>query len=260
MSGRLAFTLFGILLAACSHTSPAETALPRAAQLDHVWIATAAGAVKERAALEAAGFRISPIINRHEGQGTASATVEFENGFLELIWPDDSVPVNATGGVRGKQRFIERMNWRTNRVSPLGIALRRTSATPSKFPFETWEVTSEWMAPGTAMLMLTPRGSRAVNIAIHPHGTDEAANLRAIAAGGEDSAKFLHPNGARRITGLLIIAEGEDGLPPSADFVRTAGAADLRVGKEWLMELTLDAGRAGKMRDLRPTLPLIVRW
>ena len=42
----------------------------------------------KRRALEKAGFRIAPTVNRHDGQGTASVTVELLNGFLELIYPD----------------------------------------------------------------------------------------------------------------------------------------------------------------------------
>lgn len=261
MGARL--TLVMLVALAAGACAPVERqpapGVARAARLDHVWIATRPGATVERAALEAAGFRIAPTINRHDGQGTASATVEFENGFFEMIWPDDSVAVAGTGA-RGKQRFIERMNWRTNRTSPFGIALRPTASTPATFPFETWEVRSEWMEPGTALVMMTPRGSRAISIAIHPHGTDEGANLRAIAAGGAQAAMFLHPNGARRITSLRVVADGADGLPPSADFVRTAGAAELVAGNEWLMELTLDRGRAGREKDFRPTMPLVMRW
>jgi hypothetical protein len=38
--------------------------------LSHAWIVVAPGA-PERAALEKAGFRIAPTVNRHDGQGTA---------------------------------------------------------------------------------------------------------------------------------------------------------------------------------------------
>src|SRR2546426_10502919 len=48
----------------------------------------------ERKTLEKAGFRIAPTVNRHEGQVTASVTIEFLNGFLELIYPDSTVPVS----------------------------------------------------------------------------------------------------------------------------------------------------------------------
>lgn len=253
-SGRWAAALL-VALSAVAIAQPADPPV----RLDHVWIAGPPGAARERAALEEAGFRIAPRINRHVGQGTASATVEFENGFLELIWPDDGVPVSG-GGARGKERFLERMNWRTNGVSPFGIALARTPATPERFPFETWEVSAEWMEPGTAMVMLTPRGSRAVNIAVHPNGTDEAANRRSIAAGGEEAAMFLHPNGARRLTAVRVTSAGADGLPASAGYVEGAGAVEFRAGAEWLMEVILDDGRAGRERDLRPALPVIVRW
>ena len=245
------------LLAACANSRhyPAGTLA-----LDHFWIATATGGAAERAALEQAGFRISPTVNRHDGQGTASQTVEFENGFLELLYPDPSVPVTSEGGRIAQQRFTERANWRENNVSPFGIAVRRTPATPAEFPFETWRVTSDWMAPGTFMEMLTPRGSRAVNVAVHAHGTDEGANLRTIASGGEAAWQFQHPNGARRITNLVVIAPDIDGLPPSAQFVNDSGAVSMRAGNEWLAVLTLDNGAQGQRRDLRPALPLVVHY
>jgi len=61
--------------------------------LSHAWIVVTTGA-PERKALEGAGFRIAPKVNRHDGQGTASVTVELLNGFLELLYPDPSVPVS----------------------------------------------------------------------------------------------------------------------------------------------------------------------
>jgi hypothetical protein len=75
----------------------ATTARALAAQqppltLSHSWMVVTTGA-PERKALERAGFRIARTVNRHDGQGTASVTVEFLNGFLELIYPDATVPV-----------------------------------------------------------------------------------------------------------------------------------------------------------------------
>ena len=48
-------------------------------ELDHFSLWVSPGA-PERAAFEKLGFRIAPAINRHEGQGTASCTIEFWNG------------------------------------------------------------------------------------------------------------------------------------------------------------------------------------
>jgi hypothetical protein len=249
--------ILAALLALSAAPAPEPTPAP-ALRLDHMWIATATGAARERAALERAGFTIAPTINRHEGQGTASATVEFENGFLELIYADDRVPV-APGAELAKQRFVARGDWRRSGESPFGVALDRTPETPAALPFETWRVTAEWMGPGGFIEMLTPRGSHAVNLAIHPLPLDEAANLRAIAGGGAGAAMFHHANGARRVTALWIVAPTAEGLPPAAAFVNGTGAVALAQGSEWLMELTLDGGAQHRGIDLRPDLPLIVR-
>ena len=111
------------LLAACASRAQHHAAGTLA--LDHFWIATSTGAAAERAALEQAGFRISPTVNRHDGQGTASQTVEFENGHLELLYPDPSVPVTGDRGRIAQRRFTERANWRETNVSPFGVAVRR---------------------------------------------------------------------------------------------------------------------------------------
>lgn len=251
----------GVPVGAISSAAQAPVGVPKAEPtlaLDHVWIATETGAAAERAELERAGFRIAPMINRHDGQGTASATVEFQNGYLELIWPDDAVPVRG-GAAIAKERFTQRADWRKSGHSPFGLALARTPATPEGFPFETWRVTADWMEPGTFLEMLTPRGSPAVNLAIHPGRVDEAAILRRITAGGTDAEMFLHPNGARRLTSVSITAPDANGLPPSATFLNESGAARLVVGDAWLMELTLDANAREQTLDLRPALPVVIR-
>src|SRR6185369_11939080 len=83
------------LLIGCLAATTAGAAHPAkpAFELDHVILVVAPGA-PERAALERAGLRIAPTVNHHDGQGTASVTIEFENAFLELLWPDASVPVS----------------------------------------------------------------------------------------------------------------------------------------------------------------------
>ena len=78
--------------------------------LSHSWIVVTTGA-PERKALEKAGFRIAPTVNRHDGQGTASITVEFLNGFLELIYPDPAVPVSPALQA-GAEKFRLKSAWR----------------------------------------------------------------------------------------------------------------------------------------------------
>jgi hypothetical protein len=138
------------------------SAAPPQLRFDHVWIVVSPNAP------ERAGFRISPLLNRHEGQGTASVTVEFYNSFLELIWPDQTVPV-ATGFERGAEKFRQRMLWRTSGWCPFGIGLQRIGEANAPLPLPTWSIAPAWLPPGSAMQILTPRDdTTSPSLAIHP--------------------------------------------------------------------------------------------
>jgi hypothetical protein len=225
--------------------------------LDHVWIMVATGA-PERGALEKAGFRIAPTINRHDGQGTASVTVEFLNGFLELIYLDPTVPVSV-GSEAAVAKFKQKTAWRENGSSPFGIGLRRTTATPATFPFPTWRVTAEWMSGGF-MEMLTPRDMlNAPSYFVATHPVDEQAN-RKLAADPRNGAQFRHTNGAQVLTSVRVVGPDAADFPPAAKYLEEAGVTRFEVGTAWLLDVTLDAGKRAVTRDLRPDLPLIIRY
>ena len=85
-------------------------------EFDHVWIVVTRDA-PEGAALERAGLKISPDVNCHDGEGSASITAEFFNAYLELMWPDPTVSV-APGAERAVEKFNNRMNWRISGWCP----------------------------------------------------------------------------------------------------------------------------------------------
>ena len=201
----------------------------------------------ERAALEKAGFQIAPTVNRHDGQGTASVTVELENGFLELIYPDPTVPVSPALKA-GAEKFRVKSAWRTNGSSPLGIVFDRTGATPQTFPFPTWKVSAEWMDKGTFIEMLTPREMpKAVSLSISSHVFRQTETVS-------------HPNGARRLTALLVVAPSADALPPATSYIASKGLMKFDVGSEWLLDVTLDNGAQRVTKDLRPDLPMVIHY
>src|SRR5207253_9533597 len=118
-------------------TTTSPSAFPAELEFDHVWIVVTRDA-PERAALEKAGLKISPDVNRHDGQGTASITADFQNAYMELMWPDPTVSV-AAGAERGVAKFKNRMHWRTSRWWPIGIGPDgMVNAEP--LPFPTWKM------------------------------------------------------------------------------------------------------------------------
>lgn len=227
--------------------------------LDHAIVYARPGA-PEQEALKKAGFTIAPMVNRDDGQGTSSVTVEFLNGFLELIYPDPNVRV-APGMEAVAQKFRDRADWRTTGVSPFALQMHRNSAAPAVLPFPTFKVRADWMQPGESIEILTPRAApKALGLLIPPRATDLAANAR-LAADPVKGAMFHHASGAKRITKVEIVAPSADAFPPAAAaFAAQDPAVEFTTGNEWLMILTLDDGAQGKVRDLAPDLPLVLRY
>jgi hypothetical protein len=229
-------------------------------KVSHCWIVVRTGA-PERTAFERAGFRIAPTVNRHDGQGTASITVELLNGFLELIYPDPSVSVSPALQA-GAEKFRLKSAWRETGYSPIGIVFDRSPATPREFPFATWKVSADWMTKGTFIEMMTPKEMpKAVSLSIssHPASARESEN-EVLARDPVKGAMFLHPNGARRLTGLRVVAPGADRFPPAALYVADHGLVKFDVGSQWWLEVTLDDGMQGITASLEPDLPMIVHY
>jgi hypothetical protein len=240
--------------------SPAVATDAPPLKLSHALISVKTGA-PERTVLEKAGFRIAPTINRHDGQGTASVTVELINGFLELIYPDPAVPV-APSLKAGAEKFRLKSAWRESGYAPIGIVFDRTPATPEKLPFPTWKISAEWMDKGTFIEMMTPRDTpKAVTLSISSHAasTHEREN-EALAQDPVKGAMFLHPNGARRLTGMRVVVPGAESLTPAAAYIAGRGLMKFDVGSAWLLDVTLDDGKQGVTKDLQPDLPIVIHY
>lgn len=227
-------------------------------EFDHVWIVVTRDA-PERVALERAGFKISPNVNRNDGQGTASVSAEFLNAYIELMWPDPTVSV-AQGAERGVEKFKNRMNWRTSGWCPIGIALHRTGPiTP--LPFPTWSIAPEWMPKGNAIEILTARDdTKSPSFSIEPllFAVKEEAN-RKIPETDPKRAVFEHPIGVERVTAIQIIRPKEYQPVAAFTYLEQAGVFKSTKGKEWAIELTFDDSRKSQTQDLRPDLPLVIR-
>lgn len=218
---------------------------------DHAWIVASPGA-PERKLLADAGFTIAAQTNHHEGQGTSSITVEFENGYLELIWVDDAVP----GAPPVAEKFRNRAAWRTSGWSPIGVGLHRTGKVPEPLPWPTWKIPrAAWLPEGESIEMLTPReNAKAPSVFVTPPSI-------AIVEPRKKTSDLRHANGAKRITGLRVIVPTSQEILgiPAADLEKF-GAAGFATDGQWTLEVTLDA-RAQKMeQDFRPQLPLVVRY
>jgi Glyoxalase-like domain len=238
-----------ILLTAATVPATAQSRI----ELDHVWIMVSPNA-PEREAVQRAGFQISPDMNRHDGQGTASITVEFENSYLELMWPDSTVTV-APGLERAAEKFRQRMLWRSSGWCPIGVGLRRTTPSNDALPFPTWSWTAEWMPKGTKMEMLTPRDdTRSPALFIEPRALTDTSEQAARAS------RYHHPIGTRHITAIRLISPKTYERIAALKYLQTEYVLSVTQGDQWLLELTFEGGKRKKSKDLRPDLPVVIRY
>lgn len=239
---------------------PSHKQAPLPLEIDHLMIHVGPGA-RERVALERAGFRIAPAVNEHDGQGSASLTVELSNGFLELAWRDTGVSV-APGLEKVAQRFERMGEWRSSGWSPLGIGLRRSRAAPDSLPFPTRAVRASWMLPGSSLEIISAATDTAgprlwvVPRSMAANGVPETDSERRRLAQRD---AFLHPNHALAITAVRVTAPG-GGLTPATECAADWSPVEFLRGPAWLLEVTFDHGRRGMTRDLRPDLPLLCHF
>jgi hypothetical protein len=250
-------TVFAAITAACS--TAAAQAAPALLEVDHLMIHVAPGA-PERAALERAGFTVAPTVNRHDGQGSASVMVELQNGFLELVWRDDSVSV-APGLEAVAHRFQQQSAWKSTGWSPFGIGLRRAPGAPDSLPFPTRTVRADWMRPGAAIELISATDSLGPRLWVVPAmmAANGDPNSESERDRRSDPAVFSHANGAQRFTSVKVIAPGS-GLTAGTQLIGATGVVTFERGPEWILDVTLDGGSQHQTRDLRPTLPVILHY
>jgi len=162
----------------------------------------------------------------------------------------------------GAEKYRLKSAWRETGYCPIGIVFDRTPATPEKFPFATWRISADWMEKGAFIEMMTPKETpKAVSLSIssHPESTRESENEK-LARDPVKGAMFLHPNGARRLTGVRVTAPSSDSLPPSAPYLTDHGLIKFEVGNRWLLDVTLDEGKQGATKNLEPDLPMVIHY
>ncbi len=212
-------------------------------ELDHFFVA----AGNEDAGLDTlarAGFEEGPTRD-HPGQGTASRGFFFVNAYLELIWLVDRT--EAESPLIARTHLRERLD-PDGSACPFGIGLR-TGEGEAELPFATWEYTPPYLPEG----MHIPVGLNSEDL------TEPFLFILPWRKGpGWD--RGAHPNGCRLVTGLSLVLPRRQAFSAELRAITGMGAAGIRHGQRYLMDVGLDDRKAGRSVDLRPEIPLRITW
>lgn len=215
--------------------------------LDHVFILCDEGA-PEAGALLRAGLREGSG-NTHPGQGTACRRFFFANGYLELLWVRDVE--EARSELVRPTRLLDRWSRRRGGACPFGIVFRPSiDDVYIAPPFRTWRYTPPYLPEGMAIEVAedVPLSEPAIIYLAFQRGRarpggepiDHAPPLTTLARATIAGPMAELPSDAAR----AVEGTGQVAFARAADYVLTlafSGAADVTA-------------------DLRPELPLVLRW
>jgi len=230
--------------------------MPPSVELDHVFILCDSGA-PEASALLALGLREGSA-NTHPGQGTACRRFFFRNAYLELLWVADAA--EAQREPAGATRLFERWAGRQSGRSPFGIVFRPASAVASpadpphpvraRPPFPTWAYRPPYLPSGLAIELATGTTLTEPELFYIPLH-------RSPALSREPAAHGLPLSDISRVTVTVPAAAPPS---PAGRAAEAAGLLSFASGDAHGLELTFDGGVANRSADLRPALPLSLRW
>lgn len=208
-------------------------------ELDHFFILT--DKPKEAGDLLAAMGIQESFSRDHAGQGTSNRRFEFSNGMLEILYVRDRE--EASNGPAKNLRFAERVE--NPDASPFGIILSRTDDTDLAMPFSGWKYQPDYLTPPMAF-----------HIGSNSEILEEPLCIY---------APFIHPlkrtaeKGLFRSVSRVRVAVPVEAMSDTLLAIRMIDRLQIERGDEHLITLTLDKGQSGRVKDLRPVLPLLVR-
>jgi hypothetical protein len=217
-------------------------------ELDHVFVLCAAGA-PEATALARVGLQEgSP--NEHPGQGTACRRFFFRNAYLELLWVGDAA--EAQTDPARSTRLWERWSRRREGANPFGIVLRPDGkAGDLDAPFATWSYRPSYLPPSVAIELAVGT----------PLEEPELFYMRwARRPDATRREPVDHPVPSTDVTSVRIGVPGPRPLSEAARAAEAAGVVGFHSAEDHLMTLGLDGEARGHVADLRPDLPLVLRW
>jgi hypothetical protein len=215
--------------------------------LDHVFVLCAEGA-PEAAALTGLGFREGSG-NTHPGQGTACRRFFFEHLYLELAWVRDAAEARSADAL--PTRLFERWSLRESRASPFGVILRSAGPDPGEPPFPTWPYRPSYLPAGFA-----------IDVAVGTRLSEPELFYFRQPRRPEDLAHEPRtPTQARLAVAAVTIGIPEPGPRTEAlRAVEAAGFVSFKAAAQHLLEIDFGPEPRGNAADLRPGLPLVLRY
>ncbi|MEM9088461.1 MAG: hypothetical protein AAGC93_06920 [Cyanobacteria bacterium P01_F01_bin.53] len=221
-------------------------------KIDHIFILTEIGASAAEQ-LISSGL-VEGSSNTHPGQGTANRRFFFQNAGLELLWAHSEK--EATSAPIRRTHLWERWKNRTTSACPFGICLRPVNPSNQELAFPHWPFQPPYLPAPLSIAVGTNS-----DIITEPMLFQTPFARRPDQFAGEKRQPLDHPLGVKEITHATLTSPMAKS--PSLELAAAVAKTEhikLKSGTEYCIDIGFDGGTQGKSIDLRPALPMTMRW
>ncbi len=198
---------------------------------------------------------------KNSAHGTVSTLIVFENVYLEVFWFDETSHV-AQSEIETEFHFLARVNWLETGTSPFGFGLSYSTTHNDYFVPATAEAFRIDKAPiSEQRLRLFHSNLANPEEPICYVVPDYMAIQNRLDRVSAIAEQIMHPNlGMRKLTHVKLRVFSEHILTPPLVDLCAQNILEIEYGKHPLLELTFDDGNRKGFVDLRPLIPIVLRY
>jgi hypothetical protein len=215
---------------------------PVSYEIDHVFVMTGPGAPAADGLVEAG--LTEGASRTHPGQGTTNRRFFFENAMLEFLWVHDRDEAGSEA-IR-PTHLLERWARRDGDASPFGLCFRPADATLEPPPFPAWDYEPPYLP-----------ADRDIQVGDNARVVAEPF-LFYLSWGHPASDPPEHDAGLSALTSVTVHTPTAD--TPSDALSAASRLVDIETAETHRMTLVFDDGGRGETLDLRPDVPLVMRY
>lgn len=254
---------FVLIFIACaskkSITASDITSQPPSIVLDHIYFLVPHKGKQAIQKFSDLGFVVNPRVFHITGEGKSSRIILLENAYLEILYVDDSVSYASEEALDRTKR----KTWFSGiHLSPFGIAFRRAPGVGDSIPIPNTASSpapaGSWVKEGSFFNDITDEDDTLSTylFVIPPYmGVDQFVQR----VKKQSPALFEHANGIKMLTNAVFYGP-ENAIPKKEKYLRNIYMLKFKKANENYAELEFDHGKQNQRKDLRPALPLVLKW
>ena len=207
--------------------------------------------------------------NHNLAQGTFSTLIFFENVFLEIFWFESTSHLAESAMMR-EFNFQARVNWVATGASPFGFSLSYATTNQDNFVPAPVEVMLISESPTSAQLqsfcpinLANPEEPICYFVPDYDAKRNRLNRSLAITQCQREliAEEIRNPGlGMRKLTHLKIRVLGDRILTEPLIDLAAQKLLEIEYRKHPLLDLTFDHGNQKRFVDLRPLIPIILRY